>query len=308
MRNQALWEHSRHWLNVRPVYAFGRWVLENLPLFVGYGITWGVTETAYRFSPNQRRAITGNVRRVLQATRPGLSPDQIEHLLGPLVHRIFLNRGVWFADLSVMAGRRRLEGLFRFEHEGNWEALARARARGRGAILASAHLGNWHAGSVWVARHGIPVRAVMYHNHASDPMDRRVARRGGVRQTFVDPDPTAMIEVVRALRRGEVVAMLADKPWDSRSVPLPFFGRPSRFPVGPVRIARLAEVPIFPAFCLWERPRHYRAVLCDPIEIRGSDPEAAEREALETFARILERFVADHLPIWFNFTPAWEEP
>ncbi len=308
MRNDALWQHSRHWLNVRPVYAFGRWVLENLPLFVGYGITRGVTETAYRFSPDQRRALTGNVRQVLRATRPGLAPEEIERLLRPLVHRIFVNRGVWFADLSVMAGRRRLEGLFRFELEGNWRALLRARAQGRGAILASAHLGNWHAGSVVVARQGIPVRAVMYHNHASDSMDRGVARRGGVRQTFVEPDPTAMIEVVRALRRGEIVAVLADKPWDSRSVPVPFFGRPSRFPIGPARIARLAEVPIFPAFCLWDRPREYRAVLCDPLEVRGSDPDAAEREALAAFARILERYVADHLPVWFNFTPAWEGP
>ena len=33
MNNGALWDHSRHWLNIRPIYAFGEWVLDSMPLF-----------------------------------------------------------------------------------------------------------------------------------------------------------------------------------------------------------------------------------------------------------------------------------
>src|SRR5262249_27633317 len=116
------------------------------------------------------------------------------------------------------------------------------------------------------------------------------------------------MEIVRALRSGEVLAMLVDKPWDSRSVPVPFFGKPSLFPLGPVRVARLAGVPIFPAFCTWERPREDKAILCDPIEVRGSDPVQAELEALEKLARVIEGQVAANLQVWFNFTPAWSAP
>ena len=39
------------------------------------------------------------------------------------------------------------------------------------------------------------------------------------------------------------------------------------FPVGPVRIARLAGAPIFPAFCLRQQGREFVATLCDPIEV-----------------------------------------
>jgi KDO2-lipid IV(A) lauroyltransferase len=305
VNNGALWDHSRHWLNIRPIYAFGEWVLDSMPLFVGYGITWGVTEMAYHFSPDQRAGISSNVRQVLRHTKPELSEEERERQVQRLVYKIFHNRGVWFADLSVMAGRRQMDGLFRFENTGDWRPLQRQLASGRGAIIASAHLGNWHGGGVAMARAGLPVRVVMYQNHAGDVMDRKVAQRANVRQTYINSDPMAMMEIVRALRSGEALAMLVDKPWDSRSVPVSFFGKPSLFPVGPVKVARLANVPIFPAFCVWKKPREYQAILCDPIEVRGSDPEEAEREAVSKLARVIEGQVAANLPVWFNFTPAW---
>jgi KDO2-lipid IV(A) lauroyltransferase len=301
----ALWDHSRHWLNIRPIYAFGEWVLDSMPLFVGYGITWVVTEMAYHFSPDQRAGIEANVRHVLAVTKPGVSEAERERELRRLVYKIFHNRGVWFADLSIMAGRRQMSGLFQFEETGDWKALRRQLDTGRGAIVASAHLGNWHGGGVALARAGLPVRVVMYKNHAGDIMDTKVARRANVRQTFINSDPLAMMEIVRALRSGEILAMLVDKPWDARSVPVPFFGKPSLFPLGPVRVARLAGVPIFPAFCVWKRTREYQAILCDPIEVRGSDPEQAERDALAQLARVIEQQVASNLQVWFNFTPAW---
>jgi len=301
----ALWAHSRHWLNIRPIYAFGEWVLDSMPLFVGYGITWGVTEIAYHFSPDQRAGIEANVRQVLLHTQPGLGQAEREAMIRKLVYTIFHNRGRWFADLSVMAGRRQVSGLFTFEKKGDWSALKRRLATGKGAIVASAHLGNWHGGGYAMARTGVPVRVVMYRNHAGDVMDTKVARRAKVRQTYIDSDPMSMVEIVKALRSGEVLAMLADKPWDSRSIEAPFFGRPSKFPLGPVRLARLAEVPIYPAFCVWKSPRVYEAILCDPIEVRGSDPDEAERRAVADLARVIEVQVAENLPVWFNFTPAW---
>lgn len=308
MRNGALWDHSRHWLNLRPVYACGEWILENMPLSVGYGITRGVTEIAYRFSPSQRSGIESNVRHVLGQIRPDLAAEGLERKVDETVHSIFKNRGVWFADLSVMAGNRRLADLFRFRMEGDWSTLQRALASGKGAILASAHLGNWHGGGVAVARRGVQVRVVMYRNHAAEFMDRKVARRGKVRQTFIDDDPMSMMEIVRALQQGEVLAMLVDKPWDSRSMAVPFFGKPSLFPLGPVRLARLAGVPIFPAFCVWNRLREFEAILCDPIEVGGGDPEQAEYDALSKLSVVIQKFVTENLHVWFNFTPAWSTP
>ena len=307
MNDGALWKHSRHFLNLRPVYALGEWILDSMPLFIGYGVTRFVTEAAYHFSPNSVSALRINVGQALRATQPELSEKEREKRARKMAHRIFMNRGVWFADLSLLAGRRQVSGLFRFDRSGAWKALERQLATGKGAIVASAHRGNWHGGGFAIAMAGVPVRVVMYKNHAGGIMDRKVARRAGVRQTFIDSDPMAMMEILKALNQGEVLAMLVDKPWDSRSLEVPFFGRPSPFPVGPVRLARLAGVPIFPAFCTWSRPREYVATLCDPVVVSG-DGEEAERGALTALAKVIEKQVAANLSVWFNFTPAWSTP
>jgi lauroyl/myristoyl acyltransferase len=307
VKRGELWKYSRHWLNLRPVYGFGEWMLENLPLFISYGLVAGVTEIAYHSSPNQRRSIQGNVRHVLSKLKPGLQGAALDREVLSTAHDIFQNRGRWFIDLSLMAGKRQIDGLFRFNMSGAWDQLKKTLASGRGAILASAHIGNWFGGGYVVSKKGIPVRSVMYKNMAGDEMDRKVARRAGVDQTYVEDDPMMMMEIIRGVRKGQVLAVLVDKPWDSRGVEVPFFGRPSLFAMGPIRLARMAGVPIFPAFCTWKEPRVYDAVLCDPIEVGGGDPEAAEREALAKVANVVERVVSENLHVWFNFTPAWSD-
>jgi KDO2-lipid IV(A) lauroyltransferase len=131
-----------------------------------------------------------------------------------------------------------------------------------------------------------------------------------LRHTYVtgDGDPFTMVELVRGLRRGELLALLADVAWDSRWVDVPFFGRPTRFPVGPARLARLAEVPIFPAFCVWEGTRKFVCSIGDPIEVGGPDPLEAERAAVAKLAAVIERVVTDQIEQWFNFTAVWDPP
>jgi phosphatidylinositol dimannoside acyltransferase len=308
----ALSENSRHFLNIVPIYTFGEMVLESLPFEVGYTITRIVAEIAYRFSPRHRAAMEANVRHVLRATQPELGGSELDRLVRETTHRIFWSRGTAYADNTVMATRLQLDDRVRFEKVGNWAAnlaqIARARASGRGVILASGHLGNWYSGGLLLSQEKVPTRTVMYRNNAMHGMVQKLSRRGKIRHSYVDRDPFAMAEIVRALRSGEVLMMMADIAWDSRTIEVPFFGRPAKFPIGPFRLARLAEALIFPAFCTWKRRLDYAATLGDPIELRGDDPDRAERDAAGRFAAVLEREVAAHLTQWLNFTPVWDAP
>jgi len=312
VKTTALTENSRHFLNNTAIYSFGEAVLERLPFEVGYTITRIVSEIAYRFSPQHLKNMEANVRQVLQTTRPDLAVPELERLVRKTTHRIFWNRGTAYADNTVMATRRNLEGCLRYEKLGNWAAnwalIDQARARGSGVIFASAHLGNWYSGGLLISQQKVPVRSVTYLNNAMNGMVLKLSRRGNIRHTYVDQDPFAMAEIVRALRGGEVLMTMADVAWDSRTIEVPFFGRPAKFPIGPFRLARLAEVPLFPAFCTWKRRLDYAATLDDPIEVRGDDPDRAERDAVVRFAAVLEREVTAHLEQWLNFTPVWAAP
>src|SRR6185436_500944 len=196
MKTTALTENSRHFLNNGPIYAFGEAVLERLPFEVGYTITRIVAEIAYRFSPKHRKNMEANVHHVLRATRPELTGPELERLVRETTHRIFWNRGTAYADNTVMATRRNLEGCVRYEKLGNWPAswalIEQARARGRGVIFASAHLGNWYSGGLLLAQEKVPVRSVTYLNNAMNGMVLKLSRRGNIRHTYVDQDPCAM--------------------------------------------------------------------------------------------------------------------
>ncbi len=301
----TLRQYNRHFLNLRPIYALGSWLLDMIHPVIAYPAIHAFTEVAYRVATWARAGLTVNLRHVLRWMHPEWSARELEAGVGPLVHRTFLNRGVALMDMSMLAGRRPLAGLLEYTLEGDWGRLSRHVAAGRGGLLVSAHLGNWHVGSFVAGSHGVQVRSIMYRNHAARAMYAGVGRRAGLAPIFVGDDAFSVVQIVRALRQGSVCAMLSDIPWDSRCIDLPFFGAPARFPIGAVRLARLAGVPLFPAFCVWTKPRQYRAILAEPIEVTGADPDAAEREALVKLVRIYEEIIPQYLPVWFNFAPVW---
>jgi predicted LPLAT superfamily acyltransferase len=115
--------------------------------------------------------------------------------------------------------------------------------------------------------------------------------------------PAVGVELVRALRHGDVVALQGDRAIGTRGdVPIPFFGRPAPFPLGPFILARAAGVPVIPAFCLLGRDHRYTVRVEPPIVVE----RGAEELAARTWVAALESVVRDHPTQWFNFFDVWK--
>ncbi|MBI2467970.1 MAG: lysophospholipid acyltransferase family protein [Candidatus Rokubacteria bacterium] len=133
-------------------------------------------------------------------------------------------------------------------------------------------------------------------------LERWVRRNGdGVR--FVPRScPTVSVELVAALRRGEIVAMQGDRALGSRGdILVPFFGRPAPFPMGPFLLARAAGVAVVPAFCLLGPDYRYAVTAGDPLTVRAG----GEAEAVRAWVALLEDVVRRHPTQWFNFFDVW---
>ncbi len=305
--------YNTGFLNNRPIYWLGQWILENIEPDAAYPITRAFGELMHLTMGRFRRQVRSNMLQVLRHLHPRMSPAERSWRAFWITHRIFWNRADMYTDHALLTSRRTSTSLARYEWVGDPSALLRRLASGKGAIFASAHLGNWHEGSMGMSRllgtaqGGIPLRTLLFKNPRQARLLDGFAKRGNLRQTYVtaQPDPFLMVDLVRGLRQGELLALLADVSWDNRWVEVPFFGRPTRFPVGPARLARLAEVPLYPAFCVWKKRRHFVSTLCEPIEVSGPDPLEAERRAVARFAAVLEGFVAANLDQWFNFNSVW---
>jgi predicted LPLAT superfamily acyltransferase len=114
--------------------------------------------------------------------------------------------------------------------------------------------------------------------------------------------PTIALELVAALRRGEVVAVQGDRALGTRGdVMFPFFGRPAPFPLGPFVLARAVGVPLVPAFCVLGESYRYTVKVVAPIVVRRGEEEDAAR----AWVASLEDIVRRHPTQWFNFFDVW---
>jgi KDO2-lipid IV(A) lauroyltransferase len=124
---------------------------------------------------------------------------------------------------------------------------------------------------------------------------------------FATADPRLGLELLDALRDGDIVALQGDRPRRGGAVvEAELFGRPFPIPVGPFALARLAGVPVVPVFMFREGRRRYRVTFRDPIRLEaGGRREAAIASAARTFAADLEWAIREKPHQWFCFGELW---
>jgi lauroyl/myristoyl acyltransferase len=242
--------------------------------------------------------------------------SNLEAVLGPCgwwerqrrIHRTF-HTFAWC--LSERYERLSTTRSFAIEAEGleAWRELA---AGAEGFILVTAHLGAWEVGSMLPAtRDGRRVHVV--REPETDPRAQRFIEGlirdcgGELYTTHFADEPQLGMELLDALRRGEVVALQGDRPRaGGRTLEASLFGRPFALPVGPAALARAADVPIVPVFVLREGRLRYRCLLRPAIRVAQSEDRQRDlREALARFTADLEEVIGREPHQWFCFRRLW---
>jgi Kdo2-lipid IVA lauroyltransferase/acyltransferase len=169
------------------------------------------------------------------------------------------------------------------------EALQRAVAAGKGAIVVTGHFGNWEVGGAALAAYGIPLDVVAkgQRNPLFDAeLNRNRARMG---MTVIERRE-APRRVLRSLRGGRVVAIVGDQNVRRGGVFVNFFGRPASTARGTAVFALRTSCPIFMGFARREPgfPQRYRLML-DPVEFTPTgDMEEDALRLTEAHTRHLE--------------------
>jgi lauroyl/myristoyl acyltransferase len=192
------------------------------------------------------------------------------------------------------------------------ERLVEAHREGRGAILLTAHVGNFELGGLFLKQLGLKTYAV----YAPDPSSVVEEHREGARRSLgvtgipVTSSPFAFVPILKALRENGVVAMQGDRDISGTGRRLPFFGKTASFPVGPFRLAEASGAPLFPVFILQEDDGRYRTVVEEPIRVARlrdkAEEDAALTAAMEIFVAVLSRTIRENPTQWYSFTRFWE--
>lgn len=219
---------------------------------------------------------------------------------GAYVH--FSKAAVEFARLPLMAGE--IKKLVRVHGEENLKA---AMERGKGAILATAHLGNWEYAAAWCAQSGYPINGL-----GTDQRDDRITKliidlrsSGGTKALGKSTDLKAMF---KALSAGEIIAVPIDQDAKLNGILSPFLGMPASTPVGIAKLAGKYGCAVLPSFCV----RSDDGVTMDfhilpSMEGRDGRPYGEDMQSsIDDCNLIISDWIRKYPDQWLWLYPRWE--
>jgi KDO2-lipid IV(A) lauroyltransferase len=112
-------------------------------------------------------------------------------------------------------------------------------------------------------------------------------------------------EAIRALRRNEVLTILADENIE-KGVKVDFFSHRISIPAGPFKIAMSTGAMIVPSFSIRskERKEYQRGIIEPPFRVEKSDPEEDSiKEAADRFIRIVQDYLYHYPDHWLLGEP-----
>jgi KDO2-lipid IV(A) lauroyltransferase len=176
-----------------------------------------------------RRVALHNLARVY----PDLTPNQRRSL----ARRVYRRLGAYLGTTVGQLLRPDRFVALAFE-EGSREILEEAGREGRGVLFASAHLGPWEQVAGSLVHHGFPLITLARESYDPRFMALYAKLRGGAGvKAIYRGSPSAPLQIVRTLRRGELLGVPMDLRSRVPSVMAPFLGLPASTAVGPARIA-----------------------------------------------------------------------
>lgn len=277
------------------------WLFWLIPTGLRYRFADAVALAFHRSTNTYRDNVQANVRQVLGPAAP---EDEVK----ALARGIFAISGRNFMDLITMPRWSRAELLAAVEPSpGAWDTIDRALAEGRGVIFMTGHLGCFDfLGQAFWAK-GYRMTVVTGRTTSRFIFDGVTHLRASKGSHMVEPTPSGVRSVLRALRRGDCAVIVCDRDFFQNGREVRFFGRATTLPPGIVRIARDTGAMVVPVFTRRKGRRNELRVL-EPFQIeRTSDLEGDMERGFETVVGVLEEGIRDSIAQWVMFQRVWPE-
>jgi KDO2-lipid IV(A) lauroyltransferase len=162
---------------------------------------------------------------------------------------------------------------------GGLEVIERAMARGRGAVFAVGHIGNWELLLRRLSRHTQPCAVIAkrsWDRRLDEVTERFRAESGGA--TFWREDPSTGRNLLRHFRRGGALGILMDQDTNVQSVFVPFFGRLAATPRAAGDLALRFGAAVVVVTCHRRGPGRGDGHRLEVVEV-PYDPDPPDREA-----------------------------
>lgn len=208
---------------------------------------------------------------------------------------------------AVYGGRR-----FKFDVEGREEYYKLAEGE-EGFVQVFSHAGNYELAGYELHQPRKKLYALLFRDAAETIMQNRenVFTPNGVEMVFVQPDMGHIFLLNNVVRDGDIASIPGDRIFGSKKyVECTFFGRKTRFPMGPFLLSVTREAPIVAIFVMKESWTQYRIfvrrlVLSDEEKLLSKKQQT--QIIAQKFVTNLEEMVRRYPEQWFNYYDFWAE-
>ena len=266
-----------------------------------YGLLFPVILTYILFSRKIHR-LTGHYleRRFPQHSRGQRWIDTCRNVLSfgrILVDRAWLGcvRNAFLADEVI--GREKIDAII---------------AAGKGAILLTAHVGNWQTALANLHFLKVPVHALMQYDQQAAA--RHYFDLGERQRTFsiinADGPFGGMIEATAALQRGEFVTIMGDRLTRGPSSTVDFIGEKARFPNASYTLAAHVGVPVIIFLAAKTGRKCFQMKVWDILYPQFESRESHQKilgGCSQKFAEALEKYLKVFPYQWYNFFNFWAQ-
>lgn len=246
--------------------------------------------------PSKRRALA------LANVRMSLAMDEAE--AQAIVKHSVTRFGRMFMDVLYLPKITK-EKMLDYVSMTGVEHLEAALAAGRGAVLATAHTGNWEIMGAALAMHDFPLVAVVQKqtNAAMDRFINDYRTLAGMHVTY----KSGVREMVRLLGQGMIIGLLVDQDAGQDGAFVDFFDRPASTPQGAAALARMKNSPIIPAFITEESDGRHTIHIHPAVWVqKTADRDADICATTQVITKIVESHIRLHPAEWFWLHNRWK--
>jgi Kdo2-lipid IVA lauroyltransferase/acyltransferase len=236
----------------------------------------------------------------------GKDPDSPE--VKRIVRKIYCN---WFLNVTDFL-KHPLVKIEKFNERIELigkEHLDNELKKNKGAILFTAHIGNFEWGACRLATAGFKIWGTALTRKSVRTMlffeKRRLAK--GLKTLYVNK---VMLNIFRILKNNEVLAIPSDfDPLGTARI-YKFFGHDAHIPSGPVEIALKSGAPLLPSF-IWRKDKYnHKLIIGPPIDLipdtgNGTDREEILKLNMQKMISVMEKYIHEHIEQWEMFHDIW---
>lgn len=234
-------------------------------------------------------------------------PDKSDGECRRILRGVFDNLGRLLAEVCLFPRYTR-ENVARVATYDGFENFEAARARGKGVIFMTAHLGGWEVGSFVHSLLGNPMHVVV--RALDNPyLDRMATRYRTLHGNGVIEKADFARGLLAALKAGETVGILMDQNMTPpQGVFVDFFGEAACTAGGPAKVALRTDAAVVPAFTIWDAERRRYRIHFDPALplVRTGNEEADIIANTALFTRVIEDYARRYPEQWLWVHRRWK--